>query len=157
MALTLLLDQYTLPEQGAVKLEIDCSFEIKVTAEQARRIVKGWLLEEVSYMMTTQAPTLRIGEQIVWRVPVIFTATQVGQVGVVGEVDVDIESGAMSNAASQKETILSRGRSLAESLPPYQPYALPRPTGAKPIPKPTHPAGQPSGNPLDLLPTNHLP
>lgn len=40
MALTLLLDEYTLPTGGVVDLQLSRSFEIKVIAEQARRQVK---------------------------------------------------------------------------------------------------------------------
>ena len=80
MALTLLLDEYSLPDSGVVDLRLNCSFEIKVTAEEARRQVKHWLLDEVSMMMIAQTPTLLIGTRIVWRVPVIFTAAHIGPV-----------------------------------------------------------------------------
>lgn len=152
MALTLLLDEYTLPSRGVVDLQLSRSFEIKVTAEQARRQVKGWLLDQVSYMMTVKMPTLVIGVNIVWRVPVILTATHVGHVGVVGEVNVDVETGAMNDLPACKEAILAQAHKLAATIPPYQlPTTAPQAWLAKGI-KPTHPAGQPIGNPLDLLP-----
>jgi hypothetical protein len=125
MALTLTLDEYTLPDSGVVDLRLNCSFEIKVTAEQARRQVKGWLLDQVSYMMTAQLPTLVISERIAWRVPVILTATHIGHVGVVGEVDVDVETGAMNNLGADKEAILAQAHRLAATLPPYQPQTSP--------------------------------
>jgi len=65
MALTLLLDEYTLPATGVIDLQLNRSFEIKVSAEQAQRRVKQWLLDEVSIMMTTQLPVLMIGTRIV--------------------------------------------------------------------------------------------
>jgi hypothetical protein len=152
MALTLLLDEYTLPDRGVVDLRLNCSFEIKVTAEQARRQVKGWLLDEVSMTMTTQSPTLLIGTRVVWRVPVIFTAAHIGAVGCVGEVDVDVATGVMNNTPDLKEMILNQARKLAADMPPYQPRATtPQAWVAKDF-QPTHPAGQPAGNPLDLLP-----
>jgi hypothetical protein len=152
MALTLLLDEYTLPDVGVVDLHLNRSFEIAVTAEQAQRQVKRWLLDEVSMTMTTQPPMLLIGAQIVWRVPVIFTAAHIGSVGCVGEVDVDVATGAMNNTSALKERILSQARKLAATMPPYQPRtSLPQAWVAKNF-QPTQPAGQPAGSPLDLLP-----
>jgi hypothetical protein len=152
MALTLLLDEYTLPTVGAVDLQFSRSFEIKVTAEQARRQVKHWLFHEVSMTLTSQMPTLLIGTQVVWRVPVIFTAVHIGPVGCAGEIDVDVATGAMNNTPAVKEAILSQARKLAAAMPPYQPRtSTPQAWLAKDY-QPTHPAGQPLGNPLDLLP-----
>lgn len=152
MTLTLLLDDYILPTVGVVDLHLDRSFEITVSAEQARRQVKGWLLDQVSYMMTAQLPTLLIGERVVWRVPVILTAMHVGHVGCVGEVDVDVETGVMNDLLACKEAILAQAHKLAISIPPYQPPATtPQAWLAKGYVS-THSAGQPIGNPLDLLP-----
>lgn len=152
MSLTVLLDDYTLPNRGVVDLQLNRCFEIKVTAEQARRQVKGWLLDQVSYMMTAKMPTLVIGASVVWRVPVILTATHVGHVGVAGAVDVDVETGAMNDLSACKEAILAQAHQLAATIPPYQPRTTtPQAWLAKGL-KPTHPAGQPVGNPLDLLP-----
>ena len=152
MALTLLLDEYTLPTSGVVDLQLSRSFEINVTAEQARRQVKGWLLDQVSYMMTAKLPTLVIGTRVVWRVPVMLTATHVGHVGVVGEVDVDVETGALHDLSARKEAILAQASQLATKIPPYQPPTTTAQAWLAKGPKPTRPAGQPIGNPLDLLP-----
>ncbi len=152
MALTLLLDEYTLPTSGTVDLQLSRSFEIKVTAEQARRQVKQWLFNEVSMMLTSQTPTLVLGTQVVWRVPVVFTAIHNGTVGCAGEIDVEVATGAMNNTTAVTEAILSQARKLAAAMPPYQPRtSTPQAWLAKNY-QPTHPAGQPVGNPLDLLP-----
>lgn len=152
MALTILLNEYTLPESGVVELQLNRAFHLNVSAEQARRQVKGWLLDQVSYMMTTQMPTLVIDAHVIWRVPVLLTAIQVGPVGTVGEVDVDVESGNMDNLPACKEAILAQAKKLAATLPPYQPpISTPQTWLAKGM-KPTHPTGKPVGNPLDLMP-----
>lgn len=151
MALTLSVDTYTLPERGPVHLVFDHSFEIKISAEEARRQVKRWLLNEVSYMFTANAPILKVGQTVVWRVPVVFMASHVGQVGVVGELEVDVESGAMNNTAANKETFLLQARKLADIMPPYRPRTTSGIT--QPIDlQPTHSPGKPEGSPLNLLP-----
>lgn len=152
MALALLLDDVTLPDVGIVDLQLNRHFEIKVTAVQAQRQVKQWLLDEVSMTMTTQSPTLMVGARVVWRVPVIFTAAHIGLVGCAGEVDVDVTTGAMNNTLAIKELILSQARKLAATMPPYQPRTSTSQAWVARNFQPTHPAGQPAGNPLDLLP-----
>lgn len=120
--MTIVLERYTIPERGVFEIDLKQSIEIRVTAEEARRKVNRWLLDYVSYMMHAEAPTLVIGEQqVAWRVPAIFTSSQVGNVGIVGYVDVDIYNGQMNNTAERKEHISQCAKKLAEKLPPYQP------------------------------------
>ena len=151
--ITLFVNEPTLPERGAVNLCINRAFEIRVTAEEARRQVKRWLLNEVSYMFTAKFPTLLVAERIVWRVSVIFTAAHIGHVGMVGEIDVDVETGAMNNTPMCKETLLTQARKLADAMPPYQSRTATPELWLAYDANPTHSAGKPAGNPLDLLPT----
>lgn len=124
--MTILLDHYTLPERGLVKLTINQDFEINVTAEEARRQVDRWLFDEVSYMMTAETPVLVLGEGVVWRVPAILTASQVGRVGSVGTVDVDVQTGQMDDKPENIAALQQAGIDLGNRLPPYQPReALP--------------------------------
>jgi hypothetical protein len=67
--MTIIIEPYTIPEKGTVELKIERSFDIKVTSEEARRQVNRWLLNEVSYLIGADSPTLVIGERVVWRVP----------------------------------------------------------------------------------------
>jgi hypothetical protein len=72
---------------------------VRVTAEAVRRAVQRWLLHQVSYVMGVEAPQLVIGEpNVFWRVPVILTASPMGRVGVVGAVDVQVETGEIERA-----------------------------------------------------------
>ena len=151
MSLTILFDEYTIPDNGVVSLHVDRSFEIHVTAEQARRQVKGWLIDQVSYMLTAQTPALVIGKDVVWRVPVVLTSAQVGHVGTVGEIDVNVATGAMDASPIYKERILVQARKLTTILPPYQPAtSTPHEWLAKDLGSiPT--VGRPLGNPLELI------
>jgi hypothetical protein len=118
--MTILLDAYTLPERGAVELTIQRSFEIKVTAEEARRKVISWLVDQVSYMVSAESPALMIGEYIVWRVPVILTAPQVGRVGEIGAIHVDVQTGEMDNTPERITALQQWGLELGNRLPPYK-------------------------------------
>ena len=106
-----------LPERGLVKLTIEQSFEIRVTAEEARHQVDTWLFDQVSYMMTADAPMLVLGARIVWRVPVLLTASHIGLVGQVGTVDIDIQTGQIADAPDHIAELQQAGLDLGERLP----------------------------------------
>lgn len=119
--MTIILEPYSIPEKGKVELNVNRSFEIKVTAEEARRQVNRWLLNEVSYLIGAEAPTLVVGEQrVVWRVPAAISFPHTGRAGVVGAVDVNINTGAMNNSLDCKAEIERRARELAARQPPYR-------------------------------------
>ncbi len=146
--MTIILDQYAIPEQGS--FEIRQTVDITFTAKQAQRKVDTWLLNEVSTMMGAEAPTLVIGAHTVWRVPCRFTAPHVGRVGKVGEVDVDTRTGEMYDTLAKKESIIDCAKKLAKKLPPFRVRELPDEYLAKNL-QPTHPPGRPTGNPIDLI------
>ena len=136
--MTILLEQCYLPERGTVEINVKQAFEILVTAEEARRQVHLWLLDEVSCMMGAEPPTLVIGERIVWRVPVHFSAPPVGIVGTVGMVDVDVQTGEKINTPFCKSAIENRATELVTKLPPFQLFqAVPEACIPKHIPHAT--------------------
>lgn len=155
MAITLLVDEDILPERGTVNLCLNHTFEIRITAEEARRQAKRWLLNEVSYMLTVKPPTLKLSKTkaAVWAVPVILTASHLGEVGRVGVIEVDVATGEMNTTTSLKEALVGQARILADTMPPYRPRTTTPETTLAAELQPTHPSGQPGGSPLDLLPT----
>lgn len=151
MTVTVLLDQFAVPERGTFTLSVNRSVEIVVTAEEARRRAKLWLIDEISYLMTASSPTLVVGERIVWRVPAVLTAPHVGSVGVVGDVDVDVETGEIHMTEAHRAALLTELGHLAQRVPPYTPRQE-MPEGAVLSERaPTRPPGRPAGNPLDVL------
>ena len=124
--MTIILENYALPEKGPVEIKVNVSFEIKVTAEEARRKVNRWLIDQVSLQMGGLKPALvLLGERVVWRVPVEFTAPSVGRAGIVGEVDVEVNTGEMYSTPEVKRGIEQRATEIASSLPPFKPKKLP--------------------------------
>lgn len=120
--MTIVLENFTIPERGVLELDLKQSIEIKVTAEEARRKVNRWLMEYVSYMMHADPPTLVVdGRQAVWRVPAILTNSRVGDVGVADTVDVDVHTGKMDDSEERIKQITCCALELVKDLPPYQP------------------------------------
>lgn len=125
MTASIVLDALSLPETGPVQVRLDRAFTINTSATVARRKVSNWLARDVTMTLMGQAPSLVIGDRVVWRVPVVFTATHVGVVGQVGEIDVDVESGEILRPAGVEEAMLCAAEELAKGLPPYQPRQIP--------------------------------
>ena len=119
--MTIILETYAVPEQGWLEIKVNRSVEIKVTAEEARRKVNRWLHNEVSYMMRALTPDLVVAERAVWRVPASLGVPDLGQVGIVGTIEVDVETGDMNNTSERKMRIEQQAERLASHLPPYQP------------------------------------
>jgi len=130
------LEAMSLPSMGVVKLDMHREFVIKVTAEEAQRRVNRWLWDEVSMLIAADPPTLVIGAQIVWRIPVYFSAPGSGRVGVVGMVDIDIQTGALMNTAKYQIEIEQCASKLAAGLPPFKPLRV----ASQYIPKDVPPA-----------------
>jgi hypothetical protein len=120
--MALLLDPYTIPEQGNVELTISRSFKINVTAAEARCRVNRWLFNEVSCLIGADPPDLVVGERVVWRTPAWIGFPHTGRAGIVGMVEVDVTTGAMNNTLELKAEIERRAEELAARQPPYLPH-----------------------------------
>ena len=89
------LEDPGLHEQQAVRLQVVPS-QVQITAANARRTVNRFLLDQVSYLMGAEKPSLiHTEDRLAWRVPIVLTSPEKGIVGQVGALDVDAESGAM--------------------------------------------------------------
>lgn len=102
------------------RFEMNIAFDIVVSAEEAKHIADDWVFDYVSNLTRAEAPTLVVTQSAtVWRVPLVFSAPQVGRVGIVDTVDVDIQTGNLLNNDVEKMT--EKLISLGEMLPPYIP------------------------------------
>lgn len=82
-----------LPKTGRLEVEIKVTADVNISAYAARQKVNGFVLSEISYMMHAGAPILVVAERICWQVPVILSLTSRGDVGEVGVIEVDVETG----------------------------------------------------------------
>jgi hypothetical protein len=119
--MVIILEPHTIPEKGKVELKVDRSFEIKVTAEEARRQVRRWLRDEVSLLIDADLPTLVVGDQVVWRVSAWIGFPHTGRAGIVGTIDVDVTTGSMNNTPECKTEIEHQAEAVAAWQPPYRP------------------------------------
>jgi hypothetical protein len=83
------------PKSERLEVDIKVTADVNISAYAARQKVNGLVLNDISYMMHAGAPTLVVAERICWRVPVVLSLTSRGDMGEVGAIDVDVETGQM--------------------------------------------------------------
>jgi hypothetical protein len=101
-----------IPKTGRLEIDIKVSANVNVSAFTARQKANNFILSEISYMMHAGEPTLVLGERIYWRVPVILSLTSCGDVGEVGRLDIDVETGQIQISPQQITEIESRAETL---------------------------------------------
>jgi len=106
-----------LPETGHLEIDIKVRAEMKFSARAARQKVNHFVLSEISYMMHAGEPALVVDRQIRWRVPVILSLTSKGDVGEVGSIDVDVETGHLLVNPRLVMEIEARAQDLATRAP----------------------------------------
>lgn len=107
----------TLAEHQMLRVQIVAP-QVCITAVEATRRVNRFLLDEVSYLLGADQPTLVEVDGLVWRTPVILTYPDRGAVGEVGFVDVDAESGDLRITPQTAEELRRHARALAERSTP---------------------------------------
>ncbi len=105
----------SLPKSGRLEVDIKVTADVNISAYAARQKVNGFVLSDISYMMHAGAPTLVVAERICWRVPVILSLTSRGDVGEVGSIDVDVETGQMHVTPQLMAEINARAAGLTLS------------------------------------------
>jgi len=105
----------SLPKTGRLEVDIKVAADINVSAYAAKQKVNDFVLSDISYMLHAGDSVLVVGEQICWRVPVILSLTSRGDMGEVGAIDVDVETGQMHVTPQLIAEINARAESLALS------------------------------------------
>ncbi len=116
--MTIVFDNYVIPEHG--RLDIRATVDLVVSAQEARRLVGHWLLESVSVLIGADMPTLIIGRQVVWRVPVWMGLAGSGRTQL-GAIDVDVTSGALLDVKRRAEEIAVAAEIYAAKASSFKP------------------------------------
>jgi hypothetical protein len=103
--------------EGSLQLEVNLSVTIGITAEQAKRKLTRFLMDEISLFIGPQPPLLVVADKdaIFWRFPIVFSMGHRGKLGQVGEVDVDACNGELIINDDLVEEIKAHARILAQS------------------------------------------
>lgn len=102
-----------IPQMGDITLTIQITAQFNYSAVVAKRLVSRFVTDEISYMLRALDPVLVAADRIVWRVPVALAFPNVGVLGQVGTVDVDVENGRLMLSPPQVESIRTTALDLA--------------------------------------------
>ncbi len=102
-----------IPQRGQIDLTIHVSATMNYSAEAARKIVGRFAANEISYLLRADTPSLLISEQVCWRVPLSLALPHHGEIGVVGSVDVAVETGEFQISPEQIQDIMHNANQQA--------------------------------------------
>ena len=146
--------EFVVKDSHEPKNDTDIKVDVAITADDARRQVNRWLYNEVAMLFIARTPSLVTGDNghsPYWRVPVFYVTPSAGEVGQLGEIDVDVKTGEMNNTKQKEKEFFSVAKGLAKTLPPFKPDRFIDPSYLAVDIKPTR-TGPPDGNPLEFLP-----
>lgn len=106
------LQDVQLREQETVSLHI-LPPRVLLSAADARRKVSRFVLDEISYLMGGEQPTLVEANRPYWRVPVVLTYPTQGTVGTAGFIDVDAETGDLITTPALIKELTRNAHTLA--------------------------------------------
>jgi hypothetical protein len=82
------------PKAGLLDLNVQVTANIHVTAQQACRQVSTFVGNEIADLLHGETPDLVVRQDgTYWRVPVVLSSRSLGRIGVVGSIDVHVETG----------------------------------------------------------------
>jgi hypothetical protein len=105
----------SIEEKENLHLEWNISTTLKVSAPKAKRKVTRFFIDEVSLFVGPKSPFLVVtkGDQIFWHFPIHLSLGRYGDLGLVGEVDVDAYSGKLLVTDETIEEIKANAERLA--------------------------------------------
>jgi hypothetical protein len=103
-------------DEENLRLEVNISTTLGITAGQAKRKLTRYLMDHLSLFITPATPLLVVvnTEKILWRFPLVLAMGHRGQLGRVGEVDVDAHSGEILLDDTLLEEIKANAQRLAK-------------------------------------------
>ncbi len=100
-------------ETPPIHLRFHVVATLNVTAGDARRRVNRQVTPDLGTGLIAQEPELVIdGDSIVWRVPIVLSLPDLGDLGQVGAIDVDAETGDVLSTLAAQERIIHHARRL---------------------------------------------
>lgn len=103
-------------QQHATTMTFQAPASLNISAEEARRLVNQQVVTELGTGLIARDPELTTDrERVVWRVPIVLSLPNLGDLGQVGAADVDAESGDLLINTDDQERIIQRARRLCAS------------------------------------------
>lgn len=88
----------TISPDSQVRVRLEITSPINITAYVARQRANRFLLNEIGDQLGALQPELVIGDGVQWRVAVQYAPSRLGPLGVVGHLLIDAQTGEVSVA-----------------------------------------------------------
>lgn len=119
-----ILEHVAVPETGLFDLSVKARAEMRISARRARQLVGIFTGNHLSTKIhgITPAELMLWADRVYWRVPFIFSMGLQGQIGQIGTIDVDTETGALTICGEElddthMQDMLTNAERLAASRP----------------------------------------
>lgn len=100
-------------KSSPIHLDLHVQATLQITAEDARRLVNRTLIPNLGTGLVAQTPELVInGNQASWRVPVVLSLPGFGNLGQVGNIHIDAQTGNLQSSATIQKEIIQHARRL---------------------------------------------
>ena len=110
---TFLFDSTFQSKQSPTVLEIQVSTTLNISAEEARLHVNRQVIPHLGTGLVACTPQLSITDNwATWFVPIQLSLSQLGNLGEVGVIRVDAQSGQITFSEEEKEQLIQHARRL---------------------------------------------
>lgn len=110
---TILSDVRSMPQTAPIHLSFHLAATLQVTGEEARRKVNRQIVPELGTGLIAREPELTIdSERVFWRVPIVLSLPNPGDLGQVGVVEVDARTGEVLIDSVARDVIIQHARRL---------------------------------------------
>ena len=114
--MTILLETIKPPSSAILDVILHVQANIQVSPLSARRLVSVYVGNEIADLLHGDLPDLVIrADGAYWRVPVVLSSPTHGRLGVVGALDVNVETGALQVSNAERSEIERHAERLAAS------------------------------------------
>ncbi len=114
--MSITIETIALPESGPFDFEVKLTTNITVTAAEARHKVSVYVGNHIADLLSGESPSLVWrADKAFWRVPVMLSSQSWGRIGIVGIVDVDVETGELQVSDDNVQEIETNAHRFAAS------------------------------------------
>lgn len=115
---TVILDSQTTSDMKPFHFNLHVVATLQINAVDARRLVNRQVVAELSTGLGAREPELAIrGQKFIWRVPLFLSLPGVGELGQVGGIEVDAQTGEILSDTAVREQILQHAHRLYTGYP----------------------------------------
>jgi hypothetical protein len=108
------LEKWPAPYGAKVQIKVEVVADVRISAETAQEIADDFLLMEVGDLLAAGEPSLRAAERLAWEVPIFLSNAAQGNLGEVGRLLVDAETGTIEFTEQDRREIKAHARALSE-------------------------------------------